>query len=67
MNKRFLLTSLALLTLLASSFLTVSAQDDMMDVPSVEVADQLSLDGTVVIDIAYSEGPGFIVIHADNG
>ena len=67
MNKRFLLTSLALLTLLAGSFLTVSAQDDMMDVPSVEVADQLSLDGTVVIDSAYSEGPGFIVIHADNG
>lgn len=68
MNRRFFLITLALLTLLAGSFLTVSAQDDdMMDVPSVEVTDQLSLDGTVVVDSAYSEGPGFIVIHADNG
>jgi hypothetical protein len=36
-------------------------------VPSVTVSDQVSLDGTVVIDSAYSDGPGFIVIHADNG
>ncbi|GAB4572941.1 MAG: hypothetical protein Kow0077_13780 [Anaerolineae bacterium] len=43
----------------------VSAQD--MPAPSVTVSDQVSLDGTVTIDSIYSEGPGFIVIHIDNG
>ncbi len=40
---------------------------EMGDTPSVEVADQVSLDGTVTVDSAYSDGPGFIVIHADSG
>ena len=35
--------------------------------PSVVVTDQVSLDGTVLIDSAVSDGPGFIVIHVDNG
>ena len=42
----------------------VLAQDDMMT-PSVTVSDQLSLDGTVTISEVVSDGPGFIVIHAD--
>lgn len=39
----------------------------MMDEPQVNVVDQVSLDGKVTIDSAYSEGPGFVVIHIDNG
>lgn len=35
--------------------------------PSVTVSDQISLNGSVVIESAVSDGPGFIVIHADNG
>jgi hypothetical protein len=42
----------------------VGAQDMMT--PSVEVADQVVLDGMVNIASAYSEGPGFVVIHIDN-
>ena len=45
----------------------VSAQDAMMMAPGVEVQDQVSLDETVTVASAYSDGPGFIVIHADNG
>ncbi len=44
----------------------LSAQDAMGE-PSVEVSDQVSLDGTVTITSAYSDGPGFVVIHIDNG
>lgn len=44
--------------------LPTAAQDA---VPSVTVANQLSLDGTVTIDSAYSAAQGFIVIHIDNG
>ncbi len=40
------------------------AQDET---PAVEVADQVSVDSTVTIARVYSEGPGFIVIHADGG
>ena len=58
-----LLVVLGVMVLLA---LPTSAQE-MMGTPSVEVADQLSLDGTVTVAHVYSEGPGFIVIHADNG
>jgi hypothetical protein len=35
--------------------------------PMVAVSDQVSLDGTVVIDEIFSNGPGWIVIHTDNG
>ncbi len=34
--------------------------------PVVNVSDQVSTDGTVLIDSAYSTMPGFVVIHADN-
>lgn len=37
------------------------------DTPSVSVVDQVSTNGAVVIDSVYSEGPGFVVIHIDNG
>ena len=58
----FLLGCLLVLALAAP----LSAQD-AMDAPSVEVTNQVSLDGTVTITSAYSSGPGFIVIHIDNG
>jgi hypothetical protein len=58
------LVYIVLLGLLALT-LPAGAQDMMT--PSVEVSDQLVLDGTVLVASAYSEGPGFIVIHADNG
>src|SRR5690606_28176667 len=38
-----------------------------MGTPTVEVASQVVLDGTVTIASAYSEGPGWLVIHADGG
>ncbi|MDX2141537.1 MAG: hypothetical protein SF123_25850, partial [Chloroflexota bacterium] len=43
--------------------------DSMMveGTPMVAVSDQVSLDGTVVIDEIFSSGPGWIVIHIDNG
>jgi cytochrome c5 len=37
------------------------------DTPSVEVSDQVVLHGAVLINSTYSEGPGFMVIHADGG
>jgi hypothetical protein len=36
------------------------------DVPQVNVQDQVSTDGTVWINSAFSDGPGFVVIHVDN-
>jgi len=38
--------------------------DDMAVVPSVSVADQGIVDGTVTVDEIISEGPGWLVIHA---
>lgn len=35
------------------------------DAPSVEVSDQAVVEGTVTIDSVNSEGPGWLVIHAD--
>jgi hypothetical protein len=65
MNKRLLsVVALSLLLVLVGGVLPTSAQD--MPAPSVEVANQLSLDGTVTVAKAYSEGPGFIVIHTGN-
>jgi hypothetical protein len=40
------------------------AQDEMS--VAVEVSDQVVLNGRVVVDYVYSDGPGFIVIHIDN-
>lgn len=57
-----LVVSLFALTLGAGAGL--SAQEMMA--PSVEVADQSVLNGTVTIASAYSAGPGFMVIHVDN-
>ena len=37
------------------------------ETPSVEVSDQVSLDGTVRIGSVYSDVSGFVVIHQDNG
>jgi hypothetical protein len=42
----------------------VFAQDAMT--PAVEVSDQAIVDGTVTVDRVVSDGPGWIVIHADN-
>ncbi len=56
--------------LLAMMALPVMAQDsdtgDMMDTPAVTVSDQVSLDGTVMIDSIVSQTPAFIVIHRAN-
>lgn len=46
----------------------VAAQDgESMGTPSVEVSDQVVLHGAVRITSAFSEGPGFIAVHADGG
>lgn len=55
---------LAVAVLVTGGALVASAQED---VPSISAADQLVLIGTVTVDSAYSEGPGWVVIHADNG
>ena len=47
----------------------MEATEEMGDMdamtPSVMVADQVSLDGTVTVAEVVSNGPGFVVIHAD--
>jgi hypothetical protein len=65
-NRIMMRKLLVVLLLMLVTVAAVHAQD-MMESPSVTVADQVILDGTVNIESAYSEGPGFIVIHADNG
>jgi hypothetical protein len=65
MNKR--LWSLTAVLVIVLAAFGAGAQDMMDMEPMVAVSDQLSLDGMVTIDAAVSEGPGFIVIHADNG
>jgi hypothetical protein len=55
------------LLLLAVMILVLAVPAGAQDVPSVSVSDQLSLDGSVRVSSAYSDGPGFIVIHIDNG
>lgn len=37
------------------------------DAPTVEVSDQVSLNGWVTVSHVTSDGPGFMVIHKDNG
>jgi hypothetical protein len=45
--------------------------DDMTGMPgdaaSITVTDQAVVDGTVVIDEVISVGPGWVVVHADDG
>jgi hypothetical protein len=55
--------ALLILVVLVLSF-PAAAQD--MAAPQVNVADQVSVNGMVTIDSAYSAGPGFVVIHIDN-
>lgn len=55
------------LMILAVFAFSVAAQDDMMMTPEVQVSEQVVLNDTVTIDYAVINGPGFIVIHADNG
>ena len=54
-----------LLVIVAMVFAALPASAQMT--PAVEVSDQVSLDGSVVIDKVVSEGDGFVVIHIDNG
>lgn len=61
--RKFLLPVVAA-AVAAALALPVSAQD--MPTPSVEVENQVSF-GKVVVKSAYSEGPGFIVIHNEEG
>jgi hypothetical protein len=44
----------------------VSAQDMMTGTPAIEVSDQVILNGTITVDSAYSDGPGYVVINADD-
>jgi hypothetical protein len=55
--------SLILIAILAMAVLPASAQDMTA---SLEVADQVSLNGTVTVPSVYSEGLGWMVIHIDN-
>ncbi|GAB4508798.1 MAG: hypothetical protein OHK0046_02330 [Anaerolineae bacterium] len=54
-----------LIAVIALVAIPLFAQDDMMS-PTVEVTEQVVLDGTVTVDYVFSPGPGFIVIHTDN-
>lgn len=52
-----------LLAFLAVAVSLVAAHEE----PTVIVSDQVSLNGWVVVEHVTSEGPGFMVIHKDNG
>ena len=58
-----LILAVMVISVLSIGLSGVSAQDNT---PMVSVRDQLVVNGTVTITEAYSEGPGFIVIHVDN-
>ncbi len=62
-QRRFLLATLLCLILFAATVAPIAAQTVN---PTVNVSAQVSTDGTVLIDSAYSAVPGFVVIHADN-
>lgn len=59
-----MLKKLTIVIAMLAAAIGVNAQD-MME-PAVMVSDQISTDGTVMIDSAYSDGFGWIVIHAEN-
>lgn len=63
MLKRILALTLVMLMIATGA---VMAQDDMMT-PSVTVADQVVTNGQIVVGPVVSDGPGWMVIHADNG
>ena len=63
MNRRMLFSVGLLVAALA---LVLPASADHLN-PAVTVSDQVSVDGHVVVDKVNYDGPGFIVIHADNG
>jgi len=56
--------SFLLIAVLAMAVLPASAQDMMGN--SVEVADQVSLNGSVTVPSVTTDGPGWMVIHIDN-
>lgn len=60
-----LLLVMALAIALLPTGQSARAQDEMA--PSVTVTDQVITDATVTIESVNSVGPGFIVIHVDNG
>ncbi|MAU09557.1 MAG: hypothetical protein CL607_07040 [Anaerolineaceae bacterium] len=60
-----MLRKLSLFTAILMLLAVPTFAQDMMT-PSVTVADQVVTHDQVIIDEIYSEGPGFIVIHADN-
>ena len=64
-RKASVLVFVALFGVLAIA-LPASAQGEM-GTPSVSVDNQIVLDGTVTIADIYSDGPGWLVIHADGG
>lgn len=53
---------------MVAAFLLLAAPVFAQDAttPAVEVSDQAIEDGTVTVDRVVSDGPGWIVIHADN-
>jgi len=73
---RFRLTGLVAIATALTFVAPAAAQDaaatpeaEMMasGVPSITVSDQNVFNGRVRIDSAFSNGPGFVVIHVDNG
>lgn len=66
MKRLFHRTGLMLMVMALVALVGAVSAQDMMG-PEVQVSDQVVLNGTVTVDYAYSDGPGFIVIHADNG
>jgi hypothetical protein len=68
MNKyRYVAMTFAVFLLLALIMPVAAQTGDETAIPAVDVADQVSLDGTVTITSTFSAGPGFIVIHKDSG
>lgn len=60
-----MLRKISLFTVILMLLAVPAFAQDMMT-PSVTVADQVVTHDQVIIDEIYSDGPGFIVIHADN-
>lgn len=67
MSRRFTFGFLIVIAAFALTLALPAGAQDNGASPMIDVSDQLVLDGTVTIAQAYSDGPGFIVIHADGG
>jgi hypothetical protein len=65
-REQMIMKRISLMVLAALALVIPAGAQDAM-VPSVEVSNQVSLDGSVWVTSAYSDGPGFVVIHIDNG